>query len=75
MSARPQLALVDVSDQLARIEATLAALMQTVNPPKVWLSVAEAAAVKHVSQATIRRKIAAGQYEVRGTGKTREVKL
>lgn len=46
-----------------------------VSPQPEWFTVAEAAARLSVSTATIRRKVASGEYEAKGSGKGRLVRL
>lgn len=58
----------ELQERLARIEERL-------NPPQEWLSVTDAAAKLGCTESTVRRKIAAGEVEARGTGKTRRVRL
>lgn len=50
-------------------------LREKIAPQKEWVSIKEAARIKSVSQDTIRRHIAAGRIEARGTGKMKEVRL
>ncbi|WP_414897683.1 helix-turn-helix domain-containing protein [Rhodovulum sp. YEN HP10] len=61
-------ALAEVLARLDRIEAKIA-------PPPQWLTVHEAAARLGCTASTIRRKIAAGEIEARGSGRARMVRL
>ena len=68
------------AETLARIERKLDLLnarmeRNTLIPAPEWCSITEAAKRLGVSPATIRRKIAAGQLDSRGTGKTKQVHL
>lgn len=74
-----QFVMID-AETVARIERQLqhltAALESaTVIPAPEWCSIKDAARKRGVSTATIRRKVAMGQIEARGTGKTRQVRL
>lgn len=74
-----QFQLID-AETLARLERKLDLITArlsdaTVIPAPEWCSITEAAKRLGVSPATIRRKIAAGQLDSRGTGKTKQVHL
>lgn len=58
----------ELKDRLARIEERL-------SPPKEWWSIPEAATRLGCTESTVRRKIARGEIEAKGTGKTRRVRL
>lgn len=47
----------------------------TIQPPPEWVTVADYMATKGVTLRTVNRKIGAGELEVRGAGKTREVRV
>ncbi len=74
-----QFQLID-AETLARLERKLDLIHADLRGSKVipapeWCSITEAAKRLGVSPATIRRKIAAGQLDSRGTGKTKQVHL
>jgi excisionase family DNA binding protein len=62
-----------VLDRLDALERRLAAV--TMQARDEWLSVSEAAAQCGVSESTIRRRIAAGDLQAKGSGKMRRVRL
>lgn len=47
----------------------------TVTPAPQWMTIGAACETLGVSRATIHRKIAAGELEAKGSGKTRMVRL
>lgn len=47
----------------------------TVTPAPQWMTIAEACSALGVSRATVHRKIASGELEAKGSGKTRMVRL
>lgn len=68
------------SERLDRLERQIAGLTEalrsaTVVPAPEWCSISDAARRMGVSPATIRRKIALGQIEAQGNGKTKRVRL
>lgn len=84
MTAARPVAPVLTQDALAtkadidRVEAMLRTVMQRLDqvaPPEVWFGINAAAERLRVSPSTIRRKIASGEIEARGVGKTRQVRL
>ncbi len=46
-----------------------------ISQPDEWMTIAQAAAHLGCSESTIRRKIDAGEFVAKGTGKSRRVKL
>lgn len=62
-----------VLDRLDAIERRLTAV--AMQPQDEWLAVPEAAARCGVSESTIRRRIASGSLEAKGSGKMRRVRL
>jgi hypothetical protein len=66
---------IATSDDLARVEAKLDALLAIVQPPPEWVGVADYAERKGVTKQTVYRWIASGAIEARGNGKNREVKV
>jgi len=67
-------------ERLDRLEAELRALREqlqgaTIVPRPEWLTVAQAADALNVSGETIRRRIASGELEAKGSGKTRRVRF
>jgi len=47
----------------------------TVTPAPAWVTVTEAARILGVTPGTVRRKIDKGEFEARGKGKARQIKL
>jgi len=78
MTDQPTLIAVDaaaleaVTAELRALRAEVAALRE---PPNEWLTIQQAAARLECSADTIRRRIASGEIEARGSGKTRRVRL
>lgn len=66
--------------ELKQVMAELRSIRQmlegaTITPAPQWMTIAQACDALGVSRATIHRKIAAGELEARGSGKTRMVRL
>jgi excisionase family DNA binding protein len=78
MTDQPTLIAVDpaaleaVTAELRALRAEVAALRE---PQDEWLTIQQAAARLECSADTIRRRIASGEIEARGSGKTRRVRL
>ena len=66
---------IATSEDIARVEAKLDVLLDLVAPAPTWVSVADYAARKGVTTATVYRWIAEGRVEARGTRKCREVRV
>lgn len=62
-----------LADEVRALRAEIAAVR--LQPAPEWLTVPEAARVIGVTTSTIRRKIASGELQSRGTGKTKMVKI
>jgi DNA-binding MurR/RpiR family transcriptional regulator len=52
----------------------IARRLDTITPPREWLTIAEFAAEAGLSPSTVRRRVAQGQIEARGNGKLRRVR-
>jgi len=78
MAEHPTLIAVDpaaleaMTAELRALRAEVAALRA---PQDEWLTIQQAAAELQCSPDTIRRRIASGELEARGSGKTRRVRL
>jgi len=78
MTDQPTLIAVDpaaleaVTAELRALRAEVAALHE---PRNEWLTIPQAATRLECSTDTIRRRIASGEIEARGIGKTRRVRL
>ncbi|MFY0661362.1 MAG: helix-turn-helix domain-containing protein [Shimia sp.] len=66
-------ALERLHDRLDSLERMLST--STVSPQPEWLSVTAAANHLECSESTIRRKIALGEFEARGSGKSKRVRI
>lgn len=64
-----------VAEAVAPLAREIRELRQRIDPPREWVSVAEAAGQYGVSPATIRRWISEGKMETKGAGKARRVRL
>ncbi|MEM0936754.1 MAG: DNA-binding protein [Pseudomonadota bacterium] len=62
-------------EALARIEAKLDRIEAALEGKTAWKSIQEAAAREGVSESTIRRRINAGELDVKGHGKLLRVRL
>lgn len=56
-------------------EIKLALARATVTPAPEWVGIPEAARILGVTPGTVRRKIDKGEFEPRGKGKGRQIKL
>ena len=65
-------ALEAVTAELRALREEVAALRA---PPGEWVTLQQAAARLDCSAMTIRRRIASGELQARGSGKTRQVRL
>lgn len=64
-----------VAKAVAPLEREIREMRAMIDPPKVWGTVAEAADHYGRSKSTIRRRIADGRLESKGSGALRRVRL
>jgi len=62
-----------LEDELRKLRAALDGA--TIKPRPEWIKISEAAEALGVSTDTIRRKVASGEIDAKGSGKTRRVRL
>lgn len=80
MNAQTQHLIAVDADALERLHDRLDSLERmlstsTVTPQPEWMSVSAAANHLECSESTIRRKIALGEFEAKGSGKSKRVRI